>query len=473
MSIIVQMLPAVCHLNTIQPRGLDDMVTGHRHSHTTGSRTTFESTNELYDAFFVLHDATAELYRRRQPPDYSSLPVRHLFVVRHPSISLCRLLTGINVRQLTSLCLVDCPLEPEVLANDAFSGLELRTLVLSGTGIRRFPTALLRMSPIVLETLKVDRNHLGPELPADAIGRFVSLRTLICDAQRPRLRRLPRALIGQLSRLEVLSIADNRIFAEDLDSIADSVPRLRVFVCCRNRLTRLPVGLERLHHLVVLDASHNRIEELPPEIVGPLIGRLSRCDLYNAALFRRPKYRSMRRCDNVALLTHFHLDQVLASPTGRSEVTSQRSFLANSYHEPEADAVTGTTISGRDVTIAIVGESRAGKRTLMEALATAAAASTGSCVLPEGNAKPTSDERQTGSCSRQRSSASGTGGFSALEFDVRQPDGGICHVTAMVVSGDELADEYVRQIHVDLVLLAFDLQHACKDHVMSSRNGTR
>jgi hypothetical protein len=388
------------------------------------------------------------------------------------------LLSGLDFRRMTSLCLVDCPIEPETLADDTFDGLALRTLVMSGTGIRRLPAAVLRLSPSVLETLKIDRNRLGPELPSDVIGRFVSLRTFICDAQRPRLRRLPRALVARLTQLEVLSVADNRIPTDDLDWVADSAPRLRVFICSRNKITRIPTGLDRLDRLAVFDASHNRIDELPPKTVGPLVGRLARCDLYNSTLFRRPEYRSMRRCDMVGLSTHFLLDQILTSTTKTKETTYQRVSCAGSSSaviNAEDATEPAATVDDRDVTIVVVGESRAGKRTLIETMATIAAASTGSTATSGGNATNANDRRGGGS-SRQRQSSSsgssgGTGGLFTIEFDVRQPDGGTCHVTALAVSGDELADEYIRQVRVDLFLLAFDLQNACSEPVAPQSNG--
>jgi hypothetical protein len=425
---------------------------------------------ELFDAFFVRRDAADELYRRRRPSDQPPLPVRHLTVVRHPPTTLRQLLAGLDFRQITSLCLVDCPIKPETLADDAFSGLSLRTLVMSGTGIRRLPIAVLRLSTSTLETLKIDRNRLGPELPADVIGNFVSLRTLICDAQRPRLRRLPRALVGRLSRLEVLSVADNRIPVEDLDHVATSAPNLRVFVCRRNRIARLPVGLDRLDRLAVVDASHNRIEELPTETVEPLVGRLSRCDLYNAALFRRPEYRSMRRCDSLGLAAHFLLSNALAPKSSIPETCDQQPSdeRVPGASGPEVISAVQEVAHVRDITIAIVGESRAGKRTLIEALAVAANASTGNAA---------GEPRGVGVRSRQATSGTpsvgGTGGFLTLEFDVRQSDGGLCHVTALALSGDELADEYVRQVRVDLVLLTFDLQNTCNEQSSQQSNGTR
>lgn len=398
---------------------------------------------ELFDAIFVRHDASAELCRRRRPPDQPGLPVCRLVIVRHLSatrpVLLRRLMSSLDHRRLTTLSLVDCPLSASEQHTDDSCLPALRTLVLSGTGIRRIPAFLIPVSGC-LETLKVDRNRLGPELHDDeVIGRRCgrSLRVLVVDAQRPRLRRLSRTLIGQLSVLEVLSAADNRLSSEDiadvgssgLDMLADTAPRLRVLSLRRNRLTRLPTGMATLDRLRVLDVSHNRLIDFRPDAADlrPLVDRLVRLDLYNAAIFRRPEYRTIRRCDVDAVRTHFDLDITLSN-------------AANSLSEGDVDSA---------ITVAVVGETNAGKRRLLEALA---ASATGNSV----------------STTTMTSSKHQATGFMTIEFDVvRRPnddsgDGrcGRCHVTAMAISGDELADEYVRQVRFDLVLLAFDLRNA-------------
>ena len=66
-----------------------------------------------------------------------------------------------------------------------------------------------------------------------------------------------------------------------------------------------------------------------------------------------------------------------------------------------------------------------------------------------------------------------TSEFLSTEFDFRPTDGSgsVWHVTVMAVSGDELADDYIRQIQFDLVLLAFDVTNSRPQDTQT--NGTR
>jgi len=183
-----------------------------------------------------------------------------------------------------------------------FDGLCLRTLVLSGTQLRRLPLGFFRSSAATCDVLKVDRNSLI-EVPAE-LGRLRALRTFCCDAQRPRLRSLPASTLAQLAQLEVLSFADNRV--TDIGWLPAAVPQLRVLLCRRNRLARLPDDLASLDRLHALDVSHNRLREIPASL-SALVGRLSQLEFFNSTL--RPAH--LRRADSAALGAHLALESRL------------------------------------------------------------------------------------------------------------------------------------------------------------------
>ncbi len=233
----------------------------------------------------------------------------------------------IDYAQLCTLYIVDCPVNMD--RADILCNLQLSTLVLSRTRLKRLPNSIFEIDS--LQILKVDHNYLE-EIPAD-ICNLMNLKLFSCDGQRPRLRALPSSII-QLMDLQVLSFSNNSITNI---SFVIQMPRLRVLRCGHNLISRLPNQLINLRDLMVLDVSHNRLEYIPSTFVD-LIKRLYQFRYFNLTL--RPSYV---REDKALLLAHLELENYLLQPS-----SSLRTV--------------------RDVSVAVVGESHSGKSTLVEAL---------------------------------------------------------------------------------------------------------
>ena len=383
------------------------------------------------------------LTRQRHP-----LCIRHLVVLQDLSVPLPldRLLRTFDHRTLTTLHVVDCRLGE--LDDDLLDGICLRTLVLSGTQLRRLPLSLFRSSAATCDVLKVDRNRLV-EIPPE-LGRLGALSAFCCDAQRPRLRSLPAATLGRLTQLEVLSFSDNRI--ADIGWLPAALPQLRVLLCQRNRIARLPEDLASLERLYVLDVSHNRLREISASFLS-LVVRLCRFEFFNSTL--RPAH--LRRADAASLGAHLELESRIRR---YRQQRSRRRPSAESVPDTATEAPrprpsAGRSVVERDITIAVVGASRAGKTTLADAVAASYGPS--ASLGRRGNIPPPST-----SASRS---------FSARQFDVMQQDGSVCQVNVLVLSADDILNEYVRQISIDLFLLAFDV--SALDPAGQPVNGTR
>lgn len=335
---------------------------------------------------------------------------------------LSQLVRRVDTETLTTLYLVDCRVQ---LDDDALLPLSLRTLVLSHTHLRSLPMAVFNMAS--LEVLKVDRNCLS-EVPAD-IGRLSALRTFACDSQRPRLRSLPVAALSRLSRLEVLTFGNNRV--GDVAWIPAALPRLRVLRCDRNGVSRLPTSLGDLRHLTTLDVSHNRLERIPAQL-APLVRRLFRFDFFNLTL--RPRHVRRSRAQ---LFAHLDLENFLQSLSAAS------STLAAPPHPPLPPQSVGGFVSAgpsaghvaRDVTVALVGETHAGKATLVAALRD----DHGVSRLPDVT-------------SSSRSSHHAPPTFEVHQFDMRTVSSAgndvanPCHVCALVLANDIL-DTFSQQVY--------------------------
>ena len=319
----------------------------------------------------------------------------------------------LDTHTLTTLYLVDCRVQ---LDDEALSPLTLRTLVLSHTHLRSLPTAVFNMAS--LEVLKVDRNCLG-EVAGD-IGRLSSLRTFACDSQRPRLRSLPVAALSRLSRLEVLTFGNNRV--GDVAWIPAVLPRLRVLRCDRNGVARLPASLGDLRQMTTLDVAHNRLERIPAQL-APLVRRLYRFDFFNLTL--RPRHVRRSRAQ---LLAHLDLEVFLQSLSVGSSTLSAPTQSIVSGGPSRAGHV------ARDVTVALVGETHAGKAALVAALRD----DHGISRLPD----------VTSSSSRS-SSHHAPPTFEVHQFDMRTAGGhdvtGPCHVCALVLASDVL-DTFSQQV---------------------------
>jgi len=335
---------------------------------------------------------------------------------------LSQLMRRLDTHTLTTLYLVDCRVQ---LDDDALSPLTLRTLVLSHTHLRSLPMAVFNMAS--LEVLKVDRNCLG-EVAAD-IGRLSALRTFACDSQRPRLRALPIAALSRLSRLEVLTFGNNRV--GDVAWIPAALPRLRVLRCDRNGVARLPASLGDLRQLTTLDVAHNRLERIPAQL-APLVRRLYRFDFFNLTL--RPRHVRRSRAQ---LLAHLDLENFLQSLSGASSTLSAPPQSIGGVISGPSGVQRASHVAC-DVTVALVGETNAGKATLVAALRD----DHGVSRLPDVT-------------SSSRSSHHAPRTFEVHQFDMRTAASagndvtGPCHVCALVLANDVL-DTFSQQVLVTL-----------------------
>jgi Leucine-rich repeat (LRR) protein len=319
-TVYLQMLPEACVI---------DDVTSSNGGCQTDVDSTLTKRRSFGDQYLLfVRQNTRDFMESNFPPGRESL--RHMIIIQDDAFPpLPDILHRIDYSQLTSLYIVDCCVclgdaDAEVLRH-----LPLTSLVLSHTRLRRLPRAIFQLGD--LEVLKVDRNCLA-DIPSD-IGALKRLKCFVCDSQNPRLRHLPAA-IAQLQQLTELSFSNNRV-----DNIAWVVhlPRLRVLRFADNKVTRLPAGLVNLRDLVTLDCAHNRLEYIPAAFTD-LIRRLYSFHYHNLTL----QPRNVRRDKNL-LLSALELDNFLVqSPARRATV--------------------------RDVSVGIVGESRSGKSSLVEAL---------------------------------------------------------------------------------------------------------
>jgi len=336
---------------------------------------------------------------------------------------LSQLVRRLDTQTLTTLYLVDCRVQ---LDDDALSTLSLRTLVLSHTHLRSLPPAVFSMS--TLEVLKVDRNCLG-EVSAD-VGRLAALRAFAVDSQRPRLRALPVAALSRLARLEVLTFGNNRV--GDVAWIPAALPRLRVLRCDRNGVARLPASLGDLRHLTTLDVAHNRLERVPAQL-APLVRRLLRFDFFNLTL--RPRHVRRSRAQ---LLAHLDLEIFLQSLSAATLPVPPPPPPA--IQRPAAAAAGHVA---RDVTVALVGETHAGKRSLVAALRDDHGVSRG------GAAEMTSSSSSSSSAASRSSHHAAPASLEVHQFDMRTAAGtelaAPCHVCALVLANDVL-DTFSQQV---------------------------
>jgi len=344
--------------------------------------------------------------------------LQNLVVIQDDGLTdftVARVLMRVCYSTLTSLCLVDCQLlQLGDETAEMMTSLPLRSLVLSRTPQRRLPPAVFRLRH--LEVLKVDRNWLAAIPPE--IGQLQRLRVFSCDGQRPRgLRFLPAAAMRCLDRLQVLSIADNRL--ETLEPWLAALTQLRVLRAGRNRLRHLPASLAELTRLSVVDVRRNRHLRLDPAL-SSLISRLERFNVDTSATPGRP-------VGSLCVVDELVADMDL--PRYRKIAVEQA---------PEVV---------RDITIAIVGATCAGKTTLIEAMCS----QRGVCTrTPPHPPDATTNKHGAGS---QRPIS----GLDVRHFETKSPDDvAMCNVSAFVVSNNH-AFNYVRQFQINLYLLVVDL----------------
>jgi hypothetical protein len=393
------MLPEACVIDDVTSS------TGVGQEDVDSTQTKRRSFGDQYLLF--VRQNTRDFMESNFPPGREN--IRDMIVIQDDAFPpLPDIIHRIDYSQLTSLYVVDCRLTLDDADAELLRNLPLTSLVLSHTHLRRLPRAIFQLAD--LEVLKVDRNCLV-DIPSD-IGTLKRLRCFVCDSQSPRLRGLPAA-VAQLQQLTELSFSNNRV-----SNVAWVVhlPRLRVLRFANNRVTHLPAGLANLRDLVTLDCSHNRLEYIPSTFTD-LIRRLYAFHYHNLTL--RPRH--VRR-DKSQLLSALELENFLAqSPARRASV--------------------------RDVSIGIVGESRSGKSTLVEALK----ADKGLCKTDVRAGTGNGANGGTGSESR----------FEVAQFEMQVGSGGAgpdstCFLSTLILANDVL-DAYTRQINVDLYVLTVDL----------------
>lgn len=133
-------------------------------------------------------------------------------------------------------------------------------------------TGVLNVTKCNLTELSPELLHLGNNLRSmnlsnnkftklKNIDNFINLKTLYLDYNQ--LTELPSE-IGELSKLEVLSAANNSISI--LPSTLSNLLNLKRVELSHNALKEFPIVLCNLKRLDLLDLSHNHIETVPSEI---------------------------------------------------------------------------------------------------------------------------------------------------------------------------------------------------------------
>ncbi|XP_055515532.1 leucine-rich repeat-containing protein 47 [Leucoraja erinacea] len=135
----------------------------------------------------------------------------------------------------------------------------LRSLVLSGDGLRTLPPELGQLSELRL--LDVSDNRLSA-LPA-SLGRLTQLSSL--KASGNQLEALPSEL-ANCSRLALLHLSDNLLPELPAALLASGLMLLSTLSAARNRIERLGDGISELRGLRTLDLSDNFLSEIPCEL---------------------------------------------------------------------------------------------------------------------------------------------------------------------------------------------------------------
>ncbi|XP_032903776.1 leucine-rich repeat-containing protein 47 [Amblyraja radiata] len=135
----------------------------------------------------------------------------------------------------------------------------LRSLVLSGDGLRTLPPELGQLSELRL--LDVSDNRLSA-LPA-SLGSLTQLSSL--KASGNQLEALP-AELANCSRLALLHLSDNLLPELPAALLASGLMLLSTLSAARNRIERLGDGISELRGLRTLDLSDNFLSEIPCEL---------------------------------------------------------------------------------------------------------------------------------------------------------------------------------------------------------------
>ncbi|XP_058803968.1 leucine-rich repeat-containing protein 15-like [Phymastichus coffea] len=181
------------------------------------------------------------------------------------------------------------------ISSNAFAHLEnLRELELEDNDLNSLHwTAVL--APLVrLEHLNIRKNGIT-NLPGDAFAKNLYLRQLnLADNELQHLNvgstlghnlhslhsldlsncnlqdRLSEEAFRNASKLRVLNLSGNPMFAADLTAVLRHLPKLHKLSLSNCSLRRLPEAFENLEHLVELDVSHNPLSDAFVRLLNPL-----------------------------------------------------------------------------------------------------------------------------------------------------------------------------------------------------------
>ena len=151
------------------------------------------------------------------------------------------------------------------------------------------------LAPLVrLEHLNIRKNHIT-NLPGDAFMKNLYLRQLVlADNELQHLNvvstlghnlhnlqsldlsncnlqdRLSEEAFRNASKLRVLNLSGNPMFAAELTAVLRHLPKLHELSLSNCSLRRLPEAFENLEHLEVLDISHNPLSDAFVRLLNPL-----------------------------------------------------------------------------------------------------------------------------------------------------------------------------------------------------------
>ncbi|ESO12392.1 hypothetical protein HELRODRAFT_187855 [Helobdella robusta] len=327
------------------------------------------------------------------------------FIVLH-SVGLTfpieKVFSQIELKFLSNLYIIglSCKVDESEL-NNVLQMLSLQTLALCEIQLTSFPAGILNMSSC-LRVLKLCRNCIS-QLP-ESIGELIHLRILCLDFQKPKLKVLPNS-ISNLTELQVLSLRGNEI--QHISWIRNFL-YLQDLRLDRNELLSISeIVYANFGRLNVLDISYNFIETIP-YTASDLIKRLRHFEYYCSTL--RPLNI---RNDVKSLIHHLDLHSILTSST------------SNNLNE------------GRDIVIAVVGESNSGKKSLIAAL---------------------SDEK--GICRQDLKFRNEDGGnvqhLKSESFNIRDDSNMSHHITMLLIDSDYI-NTCIKDFEFDAICLTFDL----------------
>ncbi|XP_003424883.1 leucine-rich repeat-containing G-protein coupled receptor 6 [Nasonia vitripennis] len=178
---------------------------------------------------------------------------------------------------------------------DAFAHLEnLRELELDDNDLSSIDWTKVLAPLVRLEHLNIRKTRIT-NLPGDAFAKNLYLRQLIlADNELQHLNvgstlghnlhslqaldlsncnlqdRLSEEAFRNASKLRVLNLSGNPMFAADLTAVLRHLPKLHKLSLSNCSLRRLPEAFENLEHLEALDVSHNPLSDAFVRLLNPL-----------------------------------------------------------------------------------------------------------------------------------------------------------------------------------------------------------